>query len=247
MLSKILREDQKAAAQPLPWKRSGGGTAIAPVAAPAPPAKPAVAAPLVMHRTEGGNFAPESTLQERIHVLERQLLEAEAGAKRREQEARQAGLREGEAAGRKQAMDQIQPVLNKLAQSIAEVTALRPKLRHDAESDVIKLATAIARKILHREMQADPEALSALVHVAMEKIRVHELVRVRVHPQHQAAVQQVLTRVLLGAQVELQGDPRLQAGGVIIETTRGNFDASVETQLREIERGLTDKLLHAGR
>jgi flagellar assembly protein FliH len=200
-----------------------------------------------MHRTDGGHFAPESQLQEQIHALERKLIEAETAAQQREQQARQAGYRDGEAAGRKQATDQVQPVLDKMAQSIAEIVALRPKLRHEAESDVIKIATAIARKILRRELQADPEALSALVHVAMEKIRAHEMVRVRIHPQHQAAVQQVLTRLMLGAQVELQADPRLQMGGVTIETTRGNYDASVETQLREIERGLTDKLLHAGR
>lgn len=248
MLSKILNDHQKEQAQPLPWKRSDGGKTVAtPVNAPAAVAKPAIAGPLVMHRTDGGHFAPESALQDQIHALERKLVEAEVAAKRREQEARQAGYRDGEQAGRKQATDQVQPMIDKMAQSIAEVGHLRPKLRHEAEADVIKLATAIARKILHRELAADPEALSALVRVAMEKIRVHELVRVRVHPQHQTPVQQVLTRILLGAHVELQPDPRLPLGGLMIETTRGDFDASVETQLREIERGLTDKLLHAGR
>jgi flagellar assembly protein FliH len=200
-----------------------------------------------MHRTEGGHFQPESVLQDQIHALQRSLAELELAATRREQEARQAGFREGEAAGRKQATDQVQPVLDKMGQSIREISELRPKLRHEAETDVVKLATAIARKILHRELNADPESLSALIRVAMEKIRLHELVRVRVHPQHHAAVQQSMTRITLGAQVELQPDPRLQVGGVVIETTRGEFDASVETQLREIERGLTDRLAHAAR
>jgi flagellar biosynthesis/type III secretory pathway protein FliH len=31
----------------------------------------------------------------------------------------------------------------------------------------------------------------------------------------------------------------------VVETTRGEFDASVDLQLREIERGLTDRLIHA--
>lgn len=242
MLSKILREDQKESAQPLPWKRSGGGTTTAPVIAVATP-KPMVAAPVIMHRTDGGHFAPESALQDQIHALERKLVETEQAAQRREQEARQAGYKEGETAAR----NQVQPVVDKLAQSIAEIGALRPKLRHEAEGDVIKLAIAIARKVLHRELQTDTEALSALVRFAMEKIRVHELVRVRVHPLHQAPIQQVLTRVMMGAHVELQADPRLPMGGILIETTRGDYDASVETQLREIEHGLTDKLLQGKR
>lgn len=252
MLSRILDEDQKDNVQPLLLKRAGGPATVpstsAATATPAPkPLAPHPPAPQVMHRAQGGHFQPESVLQDQINTLQRKVAEVEEAANRREQEARQTGFREGEAAGRKQATDQIQPVLDKMAQSIREIGELRPKLRHEAETDVVKLASAIARKILHRELNADPEALSALIRLAMDKIRVNELVRVRVHPQHHAPIQQILTRVTLGAQVELQADPRLQVGGLVIETTRGEFDASVETQLREIERGLTDKLTHAGR
>jgi flagellar biosynthesis/type III secretory pathway protein FliH len=65
---------------------------------------------------------------------------------------------------------------------------------------------------------------------------------VRVHPQHQPTVQQIVARLSGGVAVEILGDQRLPVGGVVIETTRGEFDASVDVQLREIERGLTDRL-----
>jgi flagellar assembly protein FliH len=236
MLSRILRDDEQGAAQPLPWKRAGGG--------PPPPPKPVAPVPVVMHRTEGGHFQPESALQDQINALKRQIAELEAAAERRVREAREAGLREGEAAGRNQATAQIQPVLDKMAQSIREIGELRPKLRHQAEMDVVKLATAIAKKILHRELSADPESLTALIRFAMEKIRLHELLRVRVHPQHHPAVQQAVAQIAMGAQVDVISDPKLPLGGVLIETTRGEFDASVDTQLREIERGLADRLAH---
>jgi flagellar assembly protein FliH len=42
--------------------------------------------------------------------------------------------------------------------------------------------------------------------------------------------------------VELAADKTLARGAVVFETNRGNLDASVETQLREIEQGLTDRL-----
>lgn len=235
MLSKILREEQHANAQPLPWKRAGGAP---------PDPKPVTPTPVVMHRTEGGHFQPESALQDQIHTLQRKIAELEAASERRVQEARQAGRQEGEATGRNGAAAQIQPVLDKLAQSIREVSEMRPKLRHEAETDVVKLALAIAKKILHRELSADPDSISALIHVAMEKIRTHELVRVRVHPQHHSSVQQAMARATMGAQVEILPDPKLSLGGVVVETTRGEFDSSVETQLREIERGLTDRLAH---
>jgi flagellar biosynthesis/type III secretory pathway protein FliH len=37
-------------------------------------------------------------------------------------------------------------------------------------------------------------------------------------------------------------DPSQQQGGAVFEISRGALDASVETQLREIECGLTDQL-----
>jgi flagellar assembly protein FliH len=63
-----------------------------------------------------------------------------------------------------------------------------------------------------------------------------------VHPQQQAAVRQYLDRYSLAATVELVADPSLQSGDLLFETTRGNLDASVDSQLREIERGFADRL-----
>jgi flagellar biosynthesis/type III secretory pathway protein FliH len=42
--------------------------------------------------------------------------------------------------------------------------------------------------------------------------------------------------------LQFQLDPALEHGAAVFETTRGNLDASVETQLREIGQGLTDRL-----
>jgi flagellar biosynthesis/type III secretory pathway protein FliH len=40
--------------------------------------------------------------------------------------------------------------------------------------------------------------------------------------------------------IEVVADPSLEKGSVIFETGRGSLDASVDTQLVEIQRGLTD-------
>jgi flagellar assembly protein FliH len=235
MLSRILRDEQKAAVAPLSWARAGGPDASA---AKEPP-------PVVMQRSDGGQWQDESGLQDEIRALKAQIAELGATTERRVREARESSYREGEVAGRNQGIAQVQPVLDKLAQCIREIAELRPKLRHEAETDVVKLAMAIAKKVLHRELVADPDALSGLIRVAMEKIRVHEIVRVRIHPQQHGPVQQAVGRFAMGAQVEITADTKLPLGGVVVETTRGEFDASVDVQLKEIERGLTDRLLHS--
>jgi flagellar assembly protein FliH len=161
-----------------------------------------------------------------------------------EQQARDAyaaGLREGEAAGRSRAAADLQPVIDRVARSIDEMAGFRPRLRAEAEAEMIRLALAIARRVLRRELAIDPEALHGLVLGALEKLQGQEISRVRVHPSHAGLVANCL-RQISTANVEVVPDPSREPGTVIFETQRGNLDASVESQLQEIERGLADRL-----
>ncbi len=158
------------------------------------------------------------------------------------QEAHAAGVREGEAAGRGRASAELQPVIERLSRTIQEIAGLRARMRREAEGDLLRLATAIARRILRREIMVDPDAMHGLVLGALEKLQSQEITRVRVHPAHAALVTACLRQMVAGSPVEVVADPSREPGAVIFETDRGNLDASVESQLREIERGLADRL-----
>jgi flagellar assembly protein FliH len=157
-------------------------------------------------------------------------------------EARAAGLREGEATGRSRAAAELQPMLERLARTIDEVAGLRPRLRREAEADLVKLAIAIARRVIRRELGVDPEALHGLVLGALEKLQIQEVSRVRVHPSQAAAVAALLRERSSGLPIEVMPDVSGDPGAAVFETSRGNLDASVESQLGEIERGLADTL-----
>jgi flagellar assembly protein FliH len=169
------------------------------------------------------------------------LAQMEKGWQQRVQTAHAAGMREGEAAGRQKASAELQPVLARLARSIEEMGGLRARFRREAEADLIALALAIARRVLRREVAVDPEALHGLVLGALEKLQAQEIRRVKVHPSHAGMVAACL-REAGGLAVEVVADPAREPGGVVFETERGNLDASVESQLREIERGLADRV-----
>ena len=153
-------------------------------------------------------------------------------------EAHAAGVHEGEIAGRNRASAELQPVLERLARSIQEIANLRTRLRWEAESDVIQLALAIARRVIRRELATDPDALRGLAMAALEKLQGQEISRVKVHPSHATMLKSCLEKAAPGRAVEVLADASREIGAVIFETTRGNLDASVESQLQEIERGL---------
>ena len=154
------------------------------------------------------------------------------------QEAYQRGLVEGEAAARAA----LQPILDRLAHSVDALAGLRGRARREAEGDLLRLAIAIARRILHRELSVDPEAVSGLIKVAIEKLQAQEIHRVRVHPDLDAAVRRAIENLAAGRSVHVVADRGRLPGDVVFETERGKLDASVETQLQEIGRGLADKL-----
>jgi flagellar assembly protein FliH len=156
--------------------------------------------------------------------------------------AHAAGTREGEIAGRNRATAELQPVIERLTRSIQEIVNLRARLRREAEADVVQLALAIARRVIRREVAADPDALRGLVIAALEKLQGQEISRVKVHPSHVVAVKAGLEQALSGGVVEVLADSSRELGSVIFETSRGNLDASVDSQLQEIERGLADRL-----
>src|SRR5205823_13649465 len=104
------------------------------------------------------------------------------------------------------------------------------------------LALAIARRVLRREIAIDPEALHGLVLGALQKLEGQEIARVRVHRSHAVAVTKCLQQNLNAGKIEVIADPAREIGAIVFETQRGNLDASVESQLQEIERGLADRL-----
>jgi flagellar assembly protein FliH len=157
-------------------------------------------------------------------------------------EARAAGVKEGEATGKKSALAELQPLIDRLARTIEELSQLRAHLRRDAEADMVKLSLAIARRVLRREMLIDPEALHGLVLAALEKLQGQELCRVKVNPAQAPMIKAALQKTASGSAIEVLPDGSREPGSVIFETQRGNLDASVESQLREIECGLADCL-----
>ena len=163
-----------------------------------------------------------------------------ADTERRIEEAHRRGFVEGEARGRQTASQQVQAAVERLARSAAEFLALRPQARREAEEDVVQLALAVARRVLRRELTVDPGAILGLVKAAMEKLDARDLRKIRAHPETAALLGKYLQDAGLPERVEIVPDGALEKGAAILETARGSLDASMDTQVAEIERGFTD-------
>ena len=156
-------------------------------------------------------------------------------------EAYQRGFSEGRNLGHEQAVAEIAPMMERLSRSLADLATVRTHVRKTAESDLLKLAIAVARRVIHRELTLDPGSIEGLIRVALEKLESRELCRVRVHPDQEPIIRTLLAR-FSAAPVELIPDGTLQSGDVLFETAHGTLDGSIEAQLQEIERGFADRI-----
>lgn len=115
----------------------------------------------------------------------------------------------------------------------------RARYFSDVEAEVVKLALAIAARVLHREAKLDPLLLTAAVRVALEKVAEQSDVVLHVPAENAPAWREALGEPL---GVQLVGDDALQVGECRLETRVGRVDLGVSAQLAEIERGFFDLL-----
>jgi len=158
------------------------------------------------------------------------------------EQARREGFSAGVAAGRREAEEQIRPAMDGLARNLAELARSGDAIREEATHDLVRLAVSIAARVIHREVSLDPDALIGLVKTAFLKIQSREVQRVRMHPALESFVRKSLEQSGAPKNLLLVADTGLKPGEMFLETSQGILDASVDTQLREIERGLIDRL-----
>jgi flagellar assembly protein FliH len=214
MLSKVVRQTEAAAVQVLVFPHLGEN-------APAKQQSAVITTPQMDDRER---------LLERVRSLEA-LVTAEA------RKAFEAGRQEGEKAARAE----VQPVLQRLAASISETIGMRADLRRRAESDVVQLSLLIARRILHRQIAVDEAALTALARVTLERLTRAESYRITVHPQFASSISAAIPSGQ-ASRVQIEPDPTCAPGTLIIHSSEGTIDASIDAQLEEIGRGLADRV-----
>lgn len=181
-------------------------------------------------------WAPEAKPSGPPPVSEEQIRAREARARG---EGREEGIAQGQADFEKKLAAEQQSLL----QAVRDFAREREAYFQRVEAEVVGLALAIARKILHREAQVDPLLLAGVVRVGLDNVATGTHVRLRVHPDQIQVWQDFFSRQPdLRSLPDLMGDATLDPGRCLLETDVGSTDLTLETQLKEIEQGFFDLL-----
>jgi flagellar assembly protein FliH len=126
-----------------------------------------------------------------------------------------------------------------IVKACEEFGGVRKKYFAGVEAEVVKLALAIAARVLHREAKLDPLLLAGVVRVALEKVAEDSATMLRV-PVSTVAMWREIFVVSPESSLQVVGDERLGVGECVLDTNVGKVELGVSAQLEEIERGFFD-------
>lgn len=157
-----------------------------------------------------------------------------------ERDAFAKGYANGERAGAEAAATRGEAMLRRLAQTLDELASLRAEMVRKTERQLVELALALARRIVHREVTLDRELLVAMARVAIDRLGDRVAATVRLHPDDFAMVSAGGASGGSGPApgVTVVADPRVSAGGCLVESDFGLIDVSIDAQLSELAAAL---------
>ncbi len=162
----------------------------------------------------------------------------------------EAGRERGHEEGRKSERDAIAPTAaadaerrrRQTAELAENLARERDRYFHDVEQEVVRLALAVATRILHREAQMDPLLLTGAVRVALGHLTATSEMRLRVPAQEADLWKETITLLPnLAAKPLVVAEESMRLGDCVIESKVGTVDLGIRAQLNEIERGFFDR------
>jgi flagellar assembly protein FliH len=179
----------------------------------------------------------------RVAENEKALIECEQQHARHLETVRREAFEKGREAARGEQAAWRQQSTAELAAALEGFRTERDQYLARAEHEVVRLALAIAERVLHREAQMDPLLLSGAVRVALGQLADSTEVKLRVPTaQREMWVEMLRLMPALPLRPEVVGDADLEAPEAVLETGLGTLDLGVRAQIAEIERGFFDLL-----
>jgi flagellar assembly protein FliH len=162
--------------------------------------------------------------------------------------------KQAEAAGRKAAESAIERILDEkvakrmetllpaLEQVVVQLNDAKGELLRQWERSATRVITAIAERVIRRELTREPTIALEIVAEALRLATGTSNVTLHVNPadyEYMGSQIERLAKTLCGlAPSQIVADHAISAGGCRIETKFGAIDQQVESQLRRIEQDL---------
>ena len=161
------------------------------------------------------------------------------------EEAFNKGMDQGRAETIATQQENVHQATGALKTAVEEMARIRQRDIDRMETETVRLALAIAKKIIGNETEHG-SIIGHVVKAAMKKVIDPRHLTLRLNPKDIDTVngfkQELLLTDDLGAVLRLEADETIKRSGCIIETKLGDVDARIDRQIKIIEELLTVQL-----
>lgn len=171
---------------------------------------------------------------------------SQTASKQGHEQGHKAGLaqghKEGLEAGRQEAFAKHAAALDALQKQWLEAlngfVEARQSLLAEARLDVLRLALAIAERVVFRTVEIDPTVIEDQMAEALGMLAKRSAVTIRVNPaeleQARTTLPELVSRMHQCEDASVLADESLTPGGCVLQAGMTTIDASIETQLDRI-------------
>lgn len=155
-----------------------------------------------------------------------------------------AGYNAGSDQAEKDLREQYNERLNNAQSILLEAYRIKEEIIQESEQDIVQLSLLIAKKIINREIEQDPNIITELTREILSSTKEIEHVSIFVNPDYYIYLHNAredLSRGINGrVQLLIYPDPSIDSAGVVIKTSFETIDAKIDTQLEEIKKILLE-------
>lgn len=194
-------------------------------------------------------------LCEELKATERQVLptaQEDMGKKLQEveKEAYLKGLKDGEVKGVELGKRHLEPLLETFSEALKELEVVKKELLGQAERASVRLAIALAEKIIHQEIRSDISVIMKMAEELLGRIKDHGQIILRLNPHDMRKLKEagydLRTRFRDVQRLSIKEDPEMESGDMVLETEFGELDARIQRQLEAMREALLGSPEQAG-
>ena len=199
---------------------------------------------VIQERTPETTRKADEIIREAEHRAEDIVQKAHLEATDIRDRASQSGYEEGRSEAVEEARAAMDSISNALREALDDLACLKDKILHQAEDDVVHLTTAIAKKLVCRELEQHPDAIVSIVRAALKAARSSSQITIKVSHDDLNVLNQYMSQLMEhiseSSELSVEGDPTVRPGGCIVETDTNLIDMSLEARMESIDSALSN-------
>ena len=138
-----------------------------------------------------------------------------------------------------------------VAKAVSDLDVFRTEISHFMSAkqevfeyiapDILEISVDIAKKIVKKELQSDPQIIiNTIVDVLKTIAKSEPKITIRVKPQAVQFIKDTIPNISyqygIDSKINIVADPSIDEGGCVFQTNNGIVDASIDTQLEIIKK-----------